>query len=353
MAVILNGVMVSRETGSLLPSSSLDKLKVSDCVINTAKLDSGQLQINSNGIIPILPNKDNLPLSPSNADWSTKTELYANFNGDLEGGPTSLSGQEIDSIAVRRSSNRDNFSKWDDIKIIEDIEEVINEDNEYSFKDRAIESGVWYVYAIQPRSKTYRGSLYKTKKHAIIYDSAFLLGADGRQLNLKYDTVVSSIKRNIKETKVETIGSKYPFVTRNANTDYREFSLNGLITHFMDESEEFAPKAELFIEDDFKDGFMDMTYNYNQLYENNGINDYNNTTLEREFREKVEEFLTDGNPKLFKSPKVGTILVRLMDVNLNAKQDVNGGMIYNFSCTAIEIDSYTIDNLDKYNIQKR
>lgn len=353
MAVVLNGVLVSRETGSLLPSSFLNKLKVSNCVINTAKIDSGDMKINDSGFTPILPNKNNLPLVPNNEDWSIKTSIYANFNGDLEGGPSSLYGKEIDSLAIRRSSNRDNFSRWEDIRIIEDIRNTVDENNEYSFDDKAIESGVWYMYAMQPIASTYRGSMYKSEKEIIIYDSAFLVGKDGKQLNLKYDTSVASLKRNIKESRVETIGGKYPFITRNANTDYKEFQLTGLITHFMDESEDFAPKAELFLEDDFKDGALDMTYHYNKIYENNDINNYNNTTLEREFRQKVEDFLVDGNPKLFKSPKVGNVLVRLMDVNLSSRQEINGGMIYTFSCTAVEIDDCSLESLDRHNIQKR
>ena len=364
MSVLFNKVLVSREAGSLIPSLNLDKVSITDMVINSIKLDSGDTKLwrvpveGVNGTYyeeksePIVSNPDNLPLIPNNA-WSTETQLYANFNGDLEAGPMSFYGAEIDGMAIRRSSNRDNFSKWEDIKIINDITNVVNEDNEYSFKDRNIESGVWYLYAIQPMSKGDRGSLFRSVKRAVIYDSAYLLGENGKQLNLKFDTSVSSYKRNIKESRVETIGSKYPFITRNANVDYIEFPITGLITHFMDESKEFAPRAELFVDDEFADSTIDLTLDYDALYRAYDINDYNNTTLEREFREKVHDFLLDGNPKLFKSPKHGNVLVRLMDVNLSPREDINGGMVYNFSCNAIQIDDATIENLEKYNIQKR
>ena len=42
-----------------------------------------------------------------------------------------------------------------------------------------------------------------------------------------------------------------------------------------------------------------------------------------------------------------------MDVSLSPREDINGGMVYNFSCNAIQIDDATIENLEKYNIQKR
>ena len=356
MAVPFNGVLVSREAGSLMPSMTLDRVKISDCTINTIKLDSGDMKITKDDSgetsTPIVSNPANLPLIHNGA-WSLETELYANFNGDLEAGPLSFYGKEIDGMAIRRSSNRDGFSKWEDIKILPNVQNIVDKNNEYYFRDRMIESGIWYMYAIQPMSGVERGSLFKSKQRAVIYDSAFLLGEGGRQLNLKFDTTISSLKRNIRESRIETIGSKYPFVTRNANVDYREFPLSGLITHFMDESEEFAPRADMFLDDEFSDISLDLSADYDALYRANGLNGYNNTTLEREFRNKVHEFLTDGKPKLFKSPKSGNMLVRLLDVNLSSRQDINGGMVYTFSCNAIEIDSTTIDNIDKYNIQKR
>ena len=358
MAIPLNGVMVSRVTGSLMPALAMNALRVSDCIVNTIKIDSGDKKIIRTDLgetkkVPIVSNPENLPIIHNGA-WSLETELYANFNGDLEAGPLSFYGKTIDGVAVRRSSNRDNFSKWEDIKILRDIRKNNdNIDKIYNLEDKTIESGIWYKYAIQPMSGYQRGSLYKTLEKSVIYDSAFLVGLDGKQLNLKFDTTVTSLKRNIKEARVETIGSKYPFITRNASVDYREFPIAGLITHFMDDTKEFAPRAEMFVEDQFADELVDMTPEYDALFRAHGLNDYNNTTLEREFREKVHNFLVDGQPKLFKSPKVGNVLVRLMDVNLSSRQDINGGMVYTFSCTAVEIGEASIDNFDKYNIQKR
>ncbi|MEG0775836.1 hypothetical protein, partial [Clostridium sp.] len=154
------------------------------------------------------------------------------------------------------------------------------------------------------------------------------------------------------ESRIETIGSKYPFVTRNASIDYKEFSLSGTITHFMDETEEFAPRADLFVDDEFKSQLpYDMSIHYDSLYRENNLNNYNNTVLEREFRNRVEEFLLDGKPKLFKSPTEGNSIVRIMDVNMTPNQQL-GRLIYDFSCNIIEVDSFNVFNLNKYNIQE-
>lgn len=355
MSVPINGVHAIRAAGSLMPVLSLDKASINTCTINALKIDAGDKSVNRDvPDVEILPNKDNLPIIPNNK-WSLNTALYANFNGDLEAGPLTFYGNEVDGIIIRRSSNRNNFSIWEDIK---DIRLVKNSDGttvniQTSFDDKTIESGIFYQYAIQPTSATERGSIFKISPKAVIYEDAFLVGENGKQLKLRFNSNISSVKRNIKEARIETIGSKYPFVTRNAIVDYKEFSLSGLITHFMDTEEDFAPRAELFVEDEFKENSLNLETEYSALYESYGLNDYNNTVLEREFREKVSNFLHDGKPKLFKSPKEGVMLVRLMDVNLTPRQDIQGGLVCDFSCTAVEIDKPTVDNLDKYNIQKK
>ena len=84
-------------------------------------------------------------------------------------------------------------------------------------------------------------------------------------------------------------------------------------------------------------------YGYNK---NDSINKYD-YTYEREFRKKVHEFLTDGKPKLFKSPTEGNLIVRLTNVGLSPEQSLSR-LIYNFSATATEIDDAEIENYKKY-----
>ena len=74
-----------------------------------------------------------------------------------------------------------------------------------------------------------------------------------------------------------------------------------------------------------------------------------NIYSEREFKLEVLDWLTNGQPKLFKSPNEGKYLVRLMNVSLTA-QDQLGRMLHNFSCTAYEIDAVTYDTMVDYNI---
>jgi hypothetical protein len=43
---------------------------------------------------------------------------------------------------------------------------------------------------------------------------------------------------------LETIGGQYPFIFRNGNVKYKEFSIGGLISYLMDEKEAFLTTEE-------------------------------------------------------------------------------------------------------------
>jgi hypothetical protein len=109
-----------------------------------------------------------------------------------------------------------------------------------------------------------------------------------RQLKIKYNPKVSSFKDTILEQKIETIGSQYPFIFRNSNIRYKEISISGLISHQMDEENLFSLSL--------------------QFSEDTSIT-ANNYHKERKFREEVYNWLTNGKPKLFRSPQEGNYII--------------------------------------------
>ena len=90
-----------------------------------------------------------------------------------------------------------------------------------------------------------------------------------------------------------------------------------------------------------------MYHDYNVENEITPLYDY---VYERDFREKVMQFLQSPSVKLFKSMTEGNIVVRLMDVSFTPN-DTLDRLVYSFSATAYEIAESTIANYDKYNIQ--
>lgn len=71
--------------------------------------------------------------------------------------------------------------------------------------------------------------------------------------------------------------------------------------------------------------------------------------IERKFREKVMEWLSDGKPKLFRSETEGNMIVMVSGVSFTPFDKTNR-MVYSMSCTITEIAEYNTENLMKYNL---
>ena len=245
------------------------------------------------------------------------------------------------NICIRRASQEDNFQTWEDIKIFTVKEENLNSlDVIY---DYTIQSGVWYKYGIQSIDKDgARGVVVEiTRPIQRLFTYSFILGQDNQQLKLQFNNTMSSFKYQIYDSKKDTIGSQFPFISRNAAVNYRTFSIGALISFQMDENNTFLHNGK---KDVYK--YTDVVNLYDNYTVENGrqIYDY---TYERDFRKLVLDFLQDGKPKLFKSPTEGNIIVRLMDINCTPNQSLDR-MIYSLTANAHEIDENTMTNYLKY-----
>ena len=199
------------------------------------------------------------------------------------------------------------------------------------WRDFTIEQGHTYTYALQQYNDygLYSNKILSNEVYAD-FEDAFLF--DGKQqLKIKYNPKVSSFKNTIMETKVDTLGGKHPFIFRNGSINYKEFPISGLISYLMDESQLFVSEEDI--------GLLEKTTNLVS----------ENIAAEREFKLRVLDWLTDGKPKLFRSPTEGNYIVRLMNVSLTPS-DPLGRMLHTFNATAYEIENYSFDSLSKYNI---
>lgn len=242
------------------------------------------------------------------------------------------------NIVLRRSSSKENFTIWEDIH----TEPVLNvQEVDITWSDFTVESGVWYSYCAQvvlPDGT--RGKITEINAPVMIVLDDIYLTTAKKQLKVKFNPSLSSLKRNINETKTDTIGSQYPFIKRNGDMDYMSFPIGGLISSEMDENRKFTSKTQLYGEN--KKYYKD----YNEQYE---INRHSDVVYERAFREAVMDYLYSGEVMLFRSPTEGNYLVRIMDVSLSPENTL-GRRLWSFSGTAYEVDSCSIDNFDKYGI---
>lgn len=241
-------------------------------------------------------------------------------------------------IMIRRSSNKNNFKTWEDIhsEIIDGEQEI-----DITWSDKTVESGIWYNYCAQVvLTDGTRGTIVKTKTPImVVLEDVFLTTAE-RQLKIKFNPEISSLKRNINETKTDTIGSKYPFIKRNGNMDYMTFPIGGMISSEMDDQGNFITKKELYGDS------MNFYDEYNSYY---NIKDNNDIVYERIFRKEVSNFLHSGDTMLFRSGTEGNYLVRLTDISLSPNTTL-GRRLWSFSGTATEVAECTIENYKEYNI---
>lgn len=71
--------------------------------------------------------------------------------------------------------------------------------------------------------------------------------------------------------------------------------------------------------------------------------------LERKFRDKVMEWLSDGKPKLLRSEHEGNMIVILTNASFTPLQ-ATGRKVYTVTFTATEIAEYSLENLINYNL---
>lgn len=233
---------------------------------------------------------------------------------------------------LSRASSKDNFKSWNEI-----MRFTLNKETKKEiWKDFTIEQGVQYKYAVFMVDKNNR---YSTKSVSNIvladFEDMFLFDGD-RQLKIRFDPSVSSFKNTILESKTDTIGGKYPYIFRNGHVNYKEFAVSGLLSHLTD-----------------TDGYFEVAlaqtkYNDNTLVYGEGL--YNtqlnaeNFAMERDFKLEALDWLTNGKPKLFRSPAEGNYIIRLTNVSLSPTDSL-GRMLHSFSGTAYEVKEYTHKNL--------
>ena len=278
-------------------------------------------------------------------------DLKADFNAkvNFENGYVDLSlSTESNSLTtgafrIMRAKAKDKLD-WEEIYRFY----ILNKNpNMGVFRDFTVEQGETYIYSLQQYANNLYSDRILSNEVFVDFEDAFLFDGE-RQLKIKYNPKVSSFKTTILESKTDTLGSKYPFIFRNGNVEYKEFPISGLISYWMDDE-------DLFAEKDFEDKFRTSTISNKVDRTNLKIKTTNltgeNIHEERKFKLNVLDWLNNGQAKLFRSPGEGNYIVRLMNVSL-APNDTLGRMLHTFSATAYEVAEYNYENLNKNNMIK-
>ena len=199
-------------------------------------------------------------------------ELYLHgvYNHGLIGEDDLTKGQEAvysGTFVITRSDEYSDYKEWREITRF-----IIAGDyaSHFGFRDFTVEQGVYYRYGIQQYNINYIYSekvlsyditpfqqvgvpqyewMQKAKAAGqgpvrADFEDMFLFDGQ-RQLKIRFNPKVTSFKNTIPEQKIETIGSKYPFIFRNGHTNYKEFPIGGLISYTADDSALFLFDKEL------------------------------------------------------------------------------------------------------------
>lgn len=266
----MNHLLIQRDNNSVTDKDDLDTLKT-----------------------PIEPNPNNIN-SLTYSYFNRDTEFNCMFDGSTEGGQISFGGEVIEAMIIRRSSARTKHKKWEDIAIL-----PVDDKSLYTLSkviyDPFIEHGLTYQYAIQPVSRDgVRGMQINTPKRYAYYEDCWILGADNKQLMVGYNPQVSSMKTVVKESVIETIGSRYPYIIKNAQVGYKQFSFNCTITYHMNIGESFTENKNIWVDDEYKKDIDDST---------GGDQGGGETDLPENIVRVYEGIIIDKNIKLRVEPK--------------------------------------------------
>ena len=258
------------------------------------------------------------------------------------------------SYILSRSSDKDNYSSWETIAQFRLDEQA---PSQFSIRDMTVEHGRKYIYGLQQTNIWgLISSRIKSKPYEVSFEDMFLFDGD-KLLKIKFNPKMESFKTTILEQKTNTLGGKFPYITRNGATYYKEFPLGGLIACEMDEDQMFHKRIQ-GVAHRHSTSVVQEKYDENgnliQVSDlpENATRDWHmfsdeNIFLEREFKLAVLEWLNNGQPKLFKSPYEGNYIVRLMNNELKPVEEL-GRMLHNFTSNAVEIADCTYENLVEY-----
>ena len=360
-SIVDTGVLLHNSNGDIASNSSIDKLycyeelnenetyylEYSITTINGLYVTSPRYQIVSIESIPLEKDlklvaetglEDDFISTDGVMPWEEGViKLYLDY---IDKNSTfTVTGNFI----ILRASSKDNFKSWLEIRRFRLVNAIPNKN---IFYDYTVEQGITYKYAVQQYNKQGFYSRKVECENEVLADFEDMFLYDGkRQLKIRFNSKVSSFKNDLQEQKIDTIGSKHPFIFRNGNVCYKEFPVAGLITFqldnikfFMTDKDYEQMKLERFEEfSREKDPRTSPIYNKFDLTSDNIMS-------ERYFKLLVLDWLTNGEPKLFRSPTEGNYIVRLLNVSLSPKDEL-GRMLHEFTSTAYEIADFNYQSL--------
>ena len=260
---------------------------------------------------------------------------------------------------IQRTSEKDNFSKWLQIKSFN----IVNPSSMFRYDDMTIETETVYRYRILV---SYGGEVYIADKDLkgnflevlTRIEDIHLMG-EHQQLSIKYNPNISGFKYVTQESITNSLGGKFPIVRINGDTKYRQFSLSGTLsfnTDYIALNAEGVDSRGVDMRRWWKEENCTLLFDLDSLIANFSgtaakMVKNSSSYLEKKYRSLAMDFLTDQKPKLFRGMAEDTMIVYLSNVSFTPNKQLSRE-VWDFSCTVTEICEYNKENLIRYNLFK-
>ena len=254
-------------------------------------------------------------------------------------------------IEIQRANEFTNFNNWISISTI-DIKSKTSQENSsqitFNTNDYTVEGGVKCAYRFVYKQNNQMKFLSKNYYHIAEYEDIFLSDKD-ILMGVKYNPNITGFKWVTQEAITNTLGGVYPIIRKNGQTKYKQFTLTGTLFFNVDEyisSESYDSAGKImnsFINNQETSLFFSQEKTFEYITGNQ-----KQSIIEKRMRDFAMEFLTNGQPKLFRSFEEGNMIVYLSNISFTPNKTLSRH-VYDFSCTVTEICEATEENLMKFN----
>ena len=258
----------------------------------------------------------------------------------------------ISEIAVLRSVLGEGLLKWEEVTRIKasTMQEAV-------LHDYFVENGNYYRYALQPiLANGTKGAITTFYDVVTTFDGFWLLGENDMQFSFIYDGKIGTMNRRKPKDFIETIAGRFPYSVRSSELDYYTFPFSGKLTYHQDVHNLLTAESyttAISPDPTIPISFVELKYGDEmKLNMKNDLEEMQDgMVMQRAWRNKILDWLTDGKLKILKSEAQGNILVEISDVKVTPVESLFG-LICDFECQMTQMGVVDEKTLQKYMLRK-
>lgn len=260
--------------------------------------------------------------------------------------------QVISEIAVLRSVLGEGLLKWQEVTRIKasTMQEAV-------LYDYFVENGNYYRYALQPiLANGVKGAITTFYDVVTTFEGFWLLGEEDKQFSFIYDGKIGTMDRVKPRDYIETIAGQFPYSVRSSELDYYKFQFSGKLTYHQDVHNLLtAQNYTTAISPDPTIPIGKVELKYGDEMKLNMKNDLeemqDGMVMQRAWRNKILDWLSDGKLKILKSEAQGNLLVEISDIKVTPVESLYG-LVADFECQMTQMGYVTEETLQRYLLRK-